>query len=390
MLLNFFNTLRESGVPCSFRELLDLMGALRHRLAFADTEQFYYLSRAILVKDEIHYDKFDRAFDIYFKGMESLDDLINILIPDDWLRAEFQKYLSEEERAKIESLGGLEELIKTFRQRLEEQEKRHKGGSRWVGTEGTSPFGNAGHNPMGIRVGEGGQKKAAKVWNERRYRNLDGSVELGTRNIKLALRRLRKFAREGEADTLNLKGTIESTARNAGLLDIVMQPERRNAIKVLVLFDVGGSMDAYVRICERLFSACRTEFKHMRYLYFHNFVYESLWRDNRRRHRERIDLDEILRTYSADYRIIIVGDAAVAPYEITNPGGSIEHWNEEAGAVWLGRISAAFERMVWLNPTPEEQWDYFNSIAITRHLMQDRMFPLTLDGLDAAMNYLSK
>lgn len=390
MLVNFYNTLRNFGVPCSLRELLDLHAALEKRMAFANTTEFYQLSRTILVKDETYFDKFDRAFDLYFKGLESLDDLIGVLIPEDWLRAEFEKNLTEEERKKIESLGGLEKLIQAFKERLEEQEKRHQGGNRWIGTEGTSPFGNSGDNPMGIRVGEGGQKKAVKVWEQRQYRNLDGSVELGTRNIKMALRRLRRFAREGEEDILDLPRTIHSTAKNGGLLDIKMQAERRNAVKVLVLFDVGGSMDAYVRLCEQLFSACKTEFKHMEYFYFHNFVYEAMWKDNYRRNNERISTMDILHTFPTDYKIIFVGDATMAPYEITNPGGSIEHWNEEAGEVWMSRITSTYEKLIWLNPMPEEQWEYSTSVSITRQLLKERMFPLTLDGLDTGMSLLSR
>ena len=391
MLSSFFNTLREMGVPCSLREFLDLHAALGAQVVFASADDFYYLSRSVMVKDETHFDKFDRAFDLYFKGLDSFDDIVAAIIPDEWLRREFEKSLTEEEKAQIESLGGLEKLVEEFKKRLQEQEKRHEGGNRWIGTGGTSPFGHSGYNPMGIRVGgEGGQKKAVKVWEQRQYRNLDSSVELGTRNIKLALRRLRRFANVGRNEELDLDDTIRATARNAGWLDLRMRAERENSIKVLVFFDVGGSMDAYVRICEELFSACRTEFRHLEYFYFHNFLYESVWRDNSRRNRERVSLTDIMHTYAADYRVILVGDATMAPYEITNPGGSIEHWNEEAGAAWMNRLTHTYTKLVWLNPTPPDQWDFANSIGLAQQLIQGRMFPLTLEGLDASMTYLTR
>ena len=391
MFITLFNTLRSTGVPCTLRELLDLIGCVDKNLAFANMEEFYYLSRATLVKDEKHYDKFDRAFDIYFKGIESIDDILEMLIPEEWLKAEFEKYLTEEELEKIESLGGLEKLLDEFKKRIEEQKERHEGGDKWVATKGTSPFGNEGQNPEGIRVGgEGKQKKAVKVWESRDFKNLDDSVELGTRNIKVALRRLRKLIRDSAEEEFDLDNTISSTAKKAGMLDIKYRPEKRNAVKVLVLFDVGGSMDPHVKICEELFSACKTEFKNLEYFYFHNFVYETVWKDNRRRQNERIYTEDILHKYSSDYRIIFVGDATMAPYEITNPGGSIEHWNEDAGASWMKRIREVYEKVIWLNPVPEEHWEYSASVELTRSLVEDNMFPLTIRGLEDSMAFLSK
>ena len=375
MLINLFNTLKDTGVPCSLRELLDLLNALDKRLVFANTEEFYFLSRAILVKDEKNYDKFDRAFDIYFKGLETLDDVIQALIPDEWLRKEFEKFLTPEELEKIKSMGGLEKLLDEFKKRLEEQKGRHEGGDKWVGTGGTSPYGNSGMNPEGIRVGgEGKQNKAVKVWEKRDFKNLDDSIELGTRNIKIALRRLRKFVRESHNEEFDLDGTIKSTAKNAGLLDIKMVPEKANAVKVIVLFDVGGSMDPHVKICEELFSACKTEFKNLEYFYFHNFIYETVWKDNTRRHNERIETTELFQKYSQDYKIIFIGDATMAPYEITNAGGSIEHWNEEPGSVWMKKFFSNYEKLIWLNPVPEDHWDYSSSIELSRALIDDQMY----------------
>ena len=391
MFLSLFNTLKSTGVPCTLRELLDLNSALDKNLVFADMTGFYYLSRAILVKDEKHYDKFDRAFDIYFKGIESIDDVLEMLIPEDWLKAEFEKFLTEEELAKIGSLGGLEKLLEEFKKRMEEQKDRHEGGNKWVGTGGTSPFGNNGQHPEGIRVGgEGKQRKAVKVWEAREFKNLDDNVELGTRNIKVALRRLRKMIRESAEEEFDLDGTIESTAKKAGLLDIKYQPEKRNAVKVLALFDVGGSMDPHVKICEELFSACKTEFKNLEYFYFHNFIYETVWKDNRRRQNERMYTEDLIHKYPSDYKIIFIGDATMAPYEITNPGGSIEHWNEEAGALWVKRLVDVYEKVIWLNPVPQEHWEYSASVELTRSLIEDNMFPLTLRGLEESMAYLGK
>ena len=391
MLINLFNTLKDTGVPCSLRELLDLLNALDKRLVFANTEEFYFLSRAILVKDEKNYDKFDRAFDIYFKGLETLDDVIQALIPDEWLRKEFEKFLTPEELEKIKSMGGLEKLLDEFKNRLEEQKGRDEGGDKWVGTGGTSPYGNSGMNPEGIRVGgEGKQNKAVKVWEKRDFKNLDDSIELGTRNIKIALRRLRKFVRESHNEEFDLDGTIKSTAKNAGLLDIKMVPEKANAVKVIVLFDVGGSMDPHVKICEELFSACKTEFKNLEYFYFHNFIYETVWKDNTRRHNERIETTELFQKYSQDYKIIFIGDATMAPYEITNAGGSIEHWNEEPGSVWMKKFFSNYEKLIWLNPVPEDHWDYSSSIELSRALIDDQMYPLTLKGLEDGMSFLTK
>jgi|TARA_B110000116_G_scaffold10893_1_gene8936 hypothetical protein len=391
MFISLFNTLRSTGVPCSLRELLDLIAAMDKNLVFADMEKFYFLSRAILVKDEKHYDKFDRAFDIYFKGIESLDDILEMLIPEEWLKAEFEKHLTEEELAKIKSLGGLEKLLEEFKKRLEEQDEKHEGGKKWVGTEGTSPFGNSGDNPEGIRVGgQGGKGKAVKVWEARDFKNLDDNVELGTRNMKVALRRLRKLIRDSAQEEFDLDGTISETARKAGMLDVMFRPEKRNAVKVLALFDVGGSMDPHIKVCEELFSACKTEFKNLEYFYFHNFVYETVWKDNRRRQNERMLTEDIIHKYSADYKIIFVGDATMAPYEITNPGGSIEHWNEDSGALWMKRLVDVYEKVIWLNPVPKEHWEYSSSVELTRSLIEDNMFPLTIRGLEESMAFLSK
>ena len=391
MLVNFFHGLRDAGIPVTTREFLDLLEGLKQHVVMGNIDDFYLFSRTCLVKDEKYYDRFDKAFGAHFRELEALDDVIEALIPDDWLRSEFMKNLSEEEKAKIDSLGGLEKLIEEFKKRLEEQEKRHEGGNKWIGTGGTSPFGQQGYHPEGIRVGpNGGNRRAVKVWDRRDFRNLDDSVELGTRNIKVALRRLRKFARTGSADELDLDDTIHSTARNAGLLDIKMVPERHNAVKVLLFFDVGGSMDPHIRVCEELFSAARTEFKHMEYFYFHNFLYESVWRNNVRRHNERTPVMDILHKYGHDYKVVIVGDAAMSPYEIVQPGGSVEHWNDEPGEVWLRRLRRTYEKAVWINPLPKEEWEFTQSISMTNQLMEGHMYPLTLKGLEDAMGYLSR
>ena len=392
MLLGLFNEMRAAKVPVSVRELLDLINALKHHVVFADMDEFYYLARTVMVKDERHFDKFDRAFGAYFKGLENLDQLIEAMIPDDWLRKEFERMLSDEEKAKIESLGGLDKMIEEFKKRLEEQKERHEGGNKWVGTGGTSPFGSGGYNPEGIRVGDAGKRqgRAAKVWDQREYKNLDDQVELGTRNIKVALRRLRKFARQGAADELDIDGTIDHTAKDAGLLNIQMRPERRNAVKLLLLFDIGGSMDAHIKVCEELFSACRTEFKHLEYYYFHNCVYESVWKNNMRRTSERTSTIDLLHKYGPDYKVIFVGDAAMAPYEITQPGGSVEHWNEEAGHVWIQRFKEKYKKLIWINPYPKDAWEYTTSTQIMRDLIEDKMYPLTLQGLEDGMRHLSK
>ena len=391
MLINFFYALRDFGIPVSIKELLALLEALSQDLAFADVDEFYYLARACLVKDEKYYDRFDRAFGAYFSDLQSLDDVIEALIPEEWLRSEFLKHLSAKEKEQIKSLGSLEKLIEQFKLRLEEQKGRHQGGNKWVGTGGTSPFGHSGYNPEGIRIGgESRHKRAVKVWEKREFRNLDDSLELGTRNIKVALRRLRKFARSGAADQLDLPDTISATAKNAGMLDIKMVPERHNAVKVLLFFDVGGSMDPYVKLCEELFSAARTEFKHMEYFYFHNFIYESVWKNNARRQHERIHTFDVLHKYSADYRVIFIGDASMSPYEITQAGGSVEHWNDEAGHVWMKRVLSTYEKVVWLNPTPYQQWQWTPSIAYINTMLAGHMYPLTLHGLEEGMSYLSK
>ena len=392
MLLNLFNEMRAAKVPVSLRELLDLINALKHNIVFADMDEFYYLSRAILVKDERHYDKFDRAFAAYFKGIENLDQHIEALIPDEWLRREFERSLSPEEREQIKSLGGLDKLIEAFKERLEEQKGKHKGGNKWIGTGGTSPFGSGGYNPEGFRLGNDGERqgKAVKVWEQRDYKDLDDQVEIGTRNIKVALRRLRKFARQGAEDEFDLSGTIDHTARDGGLLNIQMRPERRNTVKLLILFDIGGSMDAHIKVCEELFSACRTEFKHMEYYYFHNFIYEGLWKNNSRRFEQRTATLDVLHTYGADYKVIFVGDAAMSPYEVAQPGGSVEHWNDEAGYVWMQRFTQKFKKIIWLNPYPKKTWDYTQSISMIRELVEDRMYPLTVEGLEEGMRYLAK
>jgi len=350
------------------------------------------MARTTLVKEERHYDRFDRVFAEIFNGAEKLFDEIVANVPAEWLQALAARTLSEEEKKKVEALGGWENLLETLRKRLEEQKERHQGGNKWIGTGGTSPFGAYGYNPEGIRIGQAGSRnrRAVKVWDQREYRNFDDTVELGTRNMKLALRKLRKFAREGAQDQLDLDGTIDATARNAGLLDLKLVAERRNAVKVLLFLDVGGSMDDHIRVCEELFSAARSEFKHLEYFYFHNFLYESVWKDNRRRFSQVTPVTQILRTYGHDYRVIFVGDATMSPYEITQPGGSVEHWNKEAGAVWMGRMTAAYPRLVWLNPEKQDRWGYTASVRIARELVDDRMFPVTIQGLDAAIGALRR
>jgi len=390
MLIPFFYLLRDGGMKTSITELLTLLEAMRKGVAGQNVDDFYYLSRACLVKDESQLDRFDRIFASYFNGIE--DDLADLMqdIPDQWLKRQAELFLSEEERAQIESLGGFEELMRALQERLDAQDERHEGGSKWIGTAGTSPFGAYGYNPEGVRIGQDGSRnrRATKVWDRREYRNLDDSIKLGTRNIKVALRRLRKFAREGAADELDLEDTIDKTARNAGLLDIRMVPERHNAVKVLLCLDIGGSMDDHVRVCEELFSASRSEFKHLEYFYFHNFVYESLWKDNRRRHAERIPTVDITHKYGADYKLIFVGDATMSPYEIVYAGGSVEHWNEEPGAVWIKRLLHTYPKAIWLNPEPQGRWDYTPSVKLTREIMDNRMFPLTISGLDDGIRAL--
>lgn len=390
MLINFFYLLKKVGIPVSIKELLMLLEALEKRLAFCSLDDFYLLARLCMVKDEKYFDRYDRAFAAHFKELDNLEDILQALIPEDWLRSEFMKTLSEEEKAKIESLGGLEKLLETFKERLEEQKERHAGGNKWIGTGGTSPFGHSGYHPEGIRVGgESKNKSAVKVWEKREFKDLDDSIELGTRNLKVALRKLRKFARSGAEDELDLDDTISSTAKNAGMLDIKMIPERHNAIKVLIFFDVGGSMDPYVRICEELFSACKTEFKHLEYYYFHNFIYDSVWKDNARRYTEKTPLMEVLRTYTKDYKVIFVGDASMASYEISHRGGSVEYMNDEPGYIWMQRLREVYNNVVWINPVDPRYWDYTQSIGMVKQLVENKMYPLSLKGLESAIKSLS-
>ncbi len=391
MLIGLFDALRAARVPVTLREWLDLMAALEAGFAFADVEAFHALARAILVKDERHYDRFDRAFGAYLAAAQSIAPETLAQVPEDWLRTQFAREFSAEEKARVEALGGLDALIEAFRRRLAEQTGHHSGGNRWIGTGGTSPFGAAGHHPDGIRLGPaGGGRMAAKVWERRSYRNLDGDAELGPRNLKLALRRLRRFAREGAAEELDLDATVAATARDGGLLDVRLRPERRNAVKLLLFLDIGGSMDEHVAACEALFGAARSEFKRLEHYYFHNFVYDHVWTDNRRRAAQRTPTLDLLRRYGADHRVVFVGDAAMGPYEITEPGGSVEYWNEEAGAVWFGRIKAHFPKLVWINPTPASHWHYAASTALVHELVERRMYPLTTDDLAAAMAFLAR
>ena len=391
MLINLFNTVRAYGVPVSLKEFLDLLKALEKQLIFANWNDFYFLSRTILVKDEKYFDKFDRAFDVYFRGIENMDDVLKMIVPEDWIRKEFEKNLSAEDLKKIKDLGGLEQLMQEFKKRLEEQEKEHHGGNKWIGTAGTSPFGNSGNHPNGIRVGGKSNKgMATKVWEERNYENLDDSLQLGTRNIKIALRKLRKMARKGENFEFNLDNTIKSTAKNAGYLELEYVREKLNDINLIVFFDVGGSMDPFVKMCEELFSAAKSEFKNLEYYYFHNCIYESVWKDNFRRNENRIPTQSILNKFSPNHKILIIGDASMAPYELTNAGGSIEHWNKESGEDWLKKIHSYFHKTVWLNPVHEDHWDYTSTIKMINALMDEKMYPLTISGISRAVNHLSK
>jgi uncharacterized protein with von Willebrand factor type A (vWA) domain len=391
MFFSFVDELRAAGIPASMKEHLVLLEALDADVISASPEQFYFLARATFVKDEGLLDRFDQVFGKVFRGLEADYGADAVPIPEDWLKRVAELYLSEEEMAKIRSLGSWEEIMAALKARLEEQQGRHQGGSKWIGTAGTSPFGAYGYNPEGIRIGqEGGRNRSAiKVWDKREFRNLDSQIELGTRNIKVALRRLRRFAREGAADELDLDETIDGTARK-GWLDIHMRPERHNAVKLLLLLDVGGSMDPHVKVCEELFSAAHTEFKNLEFFYFHNCPYESLWKDNRRRFAERTPTWDVLHKFGHDWKIVFVGDASMSPYEITHPGGSVEHFNEEAGAVWMQRLVNTYPSSVWLNPVPEKYWSYGQSTQIVRQLMHERMYPLTLAGLDEAMRALSR
>ena len=395
MLIDFFYTLRAAKVPVSVREYLNVLEALQANVIgpasdACSIDDFYHLSRTVMVKDEKHYDKFDKAFGAYFKGVEMLTDFTKE-VPLEWLQKILEKELTPEQIAAIEKMGW-DELMETLKKRLEEQKERHEGGSKWIGTGGTSPFGNGGFNPEGIRVGgaSGGNRTAVKVWDERNFRDYDDSIELGTRNFKVALRRLRRFAREGSDFELDLDDTITSTARNAGYLDIKMVPERHNNVKVLMLLDVGGSMDDHIARVEELFSAASSEFKHLEVYYFHNCPYEHLWKSNRRRQMERFETQDVLRKFNADWRLIFVGDATMSPYEILQPGGSVEHYNKEPGAEWLQRMITTWPKAVWLNPEPQASWQYRQSIALIRNIVQDKMFPVTVSGIEQAMRLLSK
>ncbi|MDZ4252548.1 MAG: VWA domain-containing protein [Sulfuritalea sp.] len=390
MLIDFFLHLKAKKLPVSTREFLTLLEALKEHVAENSIDAFYFLARTCLVKDETHYDKFDQAFGEYFKGVTQIPGL-EADIPEEWLKMMMKKHLTPEEKAKLEKLGW-DKLMEEFKKRLAEQKERHAGGSKWIGTGGSSPFGHGGYHPEGIRIGgeSAGNRTAIKVWENREYRNLDDTVELGTRNIKIALRRLRRFAREGAQDELDLDGTITGTARNAGWLDIKMRPERHNKVKVLLFLDIGGSMDDHIKVCEELFSAAKSEFKHLEYFYFHNCIYDYVWKDNRRRHGERFPLWDVMHKYGEDYKVVVVGDATMSPYEILQPGGSVEYSNEEAGAVWLQRMLDTWPRAVWLNPEPERLWDYRHSIELIRSIFNSRMFPLTLAGLERAMRELNK
>lgn len=390
MFIDLFYKLRQGGLPVSITEYLSLLSALDKQVTSVDIDEFYYLARTSLVKDESLFDRFDQIFGAHFQGLETLVDSIMGEIPEEWLQMQSMLNLSEEEKQQIEAMGGWEKLMETLRERLQEQKERHQGGNKMIGTGGTSPFGAYGYNPEGIRIGqnESRHRRAVKVWDKREYRNLDDSVELGTRNIKLALRNLRKFAREGATDELDMDNTITHTARNAGLLDIHMVPERHNAVKVLLFLDAGGSMDDHVKICEEMFSASKTEFKHLEYFYFHNCVYDRVWKDNRRRHSETIPLMQVMHKYGHDHKLIFVGDASMSPYEIMMPGGAVEHWNEEAGADWMGRLLHTYPSSIWLNPVPEHHWQYTASISMISEIMSGRMYPLTVDGISKAIEQL--
>ena len=391
MLIDFFLKLKQAKVPVTTKEYLMLVEGMQKGVAGASIDDFYYFARTCLVKDEANFDKFDRAFGEYFKGVEAIMG-IEADIPLEWLRKQAELNLSPEEKAKIEAMGGWEKLMETLKKRLEEQKGRHQGGSKWIGTGGTSPYGAYGYNPEGVRIGQEGSRNrsAVKVWDKREYQNLDDQVELGTRNIKIALRRLRRFARDGAPEELDLDNTIASTARKAGMLDILMRPERHNKVKVLLFFDIGGSMDDHIKLCQEMFSAAKTEFKHMEYFYFHNCLYDYVWKDNRRRHSERTPTLDIMHKYAHDYKLIFVGDATMSPYEILQPGGSIEYSNDEAGAVWMRRMLDNYPKAIWLNPEPEQLWPYRQSISVIREIMESRMYPITIEGLERAMRYLSK
>ena len=391
MLAGFFVKLKEAKVPVSIKEYLSLMEALKRGVISPSIEDFYYLARITLVKDEANFDKFDKVFGSFFHGIETLVG-VQMDMPLEWLLKQAELHLTPEEKAAIEAMGGWEKLMETLKQRLEEQKERHQGGNKWVGTAGTSPFGAFGYNPEGVRIGQkkSRNRSAVKVWDQREYRNLDDRVELGIRNVKIALRRLRRFAREGAADELDMDGTIHRTAKNAGYLDIAMRPERRNTVKVLMFLDIGGSMDDHIKLCEELFSASKSEFKHLEYFYFHNCLYDYVWKDNKRRREERTKTWDILHKYSHDYKLIFVGDASMSPYEILEPGGSVEYHNDEAGKVWMKRMLDVYSKAVWLNPEPEEVWSYRQSTQILKEVMGSRMFPTTIGGIERAMRALNK
>ena len=391
MFATFFKELRDAKIPVTLKEYLTLLEALDADVAQQRVEDFYYLSRSLLVKDERYLDRFDGVFGHVFKGLDLMSETATVEVPDEWLRAMSALYLTDEEKAKIEELGGWEKIMETLRQRLAEQKERHQGGNKWIGTGGTSPFGAYGYNPAGIRIGqkESRHRRAIKVWDKREFKDLAGDVELGVRNIKMALRRLRRFAREGAAEELDLDQTVRGTARK-GYLDLALRPTRRNAVKVLMFFDVGGSMDWHIRTAEELFSAARSEFKHLEYYYFHNCLYESVWRNNARRWSDTTPTWQVLNTYPADYKVIFIGDASMSPYEITHVGGAVEHMNEEAGATWLQRVTGIYTHAVWLNPVPETHWGYTPSIGLVNRLMEGRMYPMTLSGLDSAIRELMR
>lgn len=389
MFLTFFYLLRDNGIPVSLHEYLTLMKAMKNEVGTYSVDDFYFLSKSIFIKNEAHLDRFDLLFGKHFKGIDFLPEDFFKTIPEEWLRKNFEKLLTEEEKKMIEAMGGLDKLMERFKQLMEEQKERHEGGNKWIGTGGTSPFGANGYNPEGFRVGQEGSRNrsAVKVWDKRDFANLDETIELNTRNIKVALKRLRVFTREGIAEELDINETIRKTSDNAGVLDIHLVPSEKNRVKVLLLLDVGGSMDDYIELCSQLFSATRHEFKHLEFFYFHNCIYETMWKDNERRH-DRIPTFEILHRFNRDYKVIIVGDATMSPYEIVSKGGSVEHYNDEAGLVWLQRIKEHFDSVVWLNPSAERGWNYFESINIIREVFDYRMFPLTVEGLTKAMKAL--
>ena len=391
MLLSYFDILRRYELPITIGEFLDFLGALELSDVFADKENFYFLSRTILIKDEKNFDKFDRATKAFFDGLESFDGMLSALIPEEWVRDAFKKNISDEEMQNIKKFENLEDLINQFKSRLSEQKKRHQGGDKWIGTGGTSPYGNTGMHPEGIRVGgDSINKKGVKVWEKRNYKNLDGDSIVSSRNMQLAMRRLRKFARTGSDDLLDIDGTINSTAKNAGLLDIKMIPERHNTVKVLIFFDIGGSMDSYIESCENLFNAVRSEFKHLEFFYFHNFIYESVWQDNNRRFTETVPTPEIINKYSRDYKVIFVGDASMSPYEIFSKGGSVEHWNDEPGEVWMKRMLDHYDNVAWINPVEEDDWSFYQSIQMVKNLLRNKMYPMSINGIEDCMIQLSK